>query len=104
MLELAVAGFDRSELEVEFAEDVLTITGRKDNSDKDYIHRGIATRDFSRQFVLSPDMRIRDVALEHGLLKVKLEREIPEHKKKRKIEINSSLAIDTPKLKIAANE
>ena len=106
MIEIACAGFDREELSVEFADDTLTISGKKDNSGKEYLYKGIGTRDFSRSFILSPDMRIRDVALENGLLKVLLEKEIPEHKKRRKIEINSSLAIDNDRshLKLAANE
>jgi len=97
ILELAVAGFKKKELIVEFAEDVLKISGKKDDFDDTdkYIHKGIGTRSFVRSFVLSPDVRIDQVVLEDGLLRILLEREIPEHKKPREIPIGThQLEID----------
>lgn len=93
-IELAVAGFKEDELEVEFSEDTLVISGKKPlpkESDPVFVHKGISEKDFKRQFVLSPDVIIGDVFLEDGLLKIMLEREIPEHKKPRKIAIRSGV-------------
>jgi molecular chaperone IbpA len=92
-IEIAVAGFNEDELEVEFAEDVLKITGQKPLAKEDdpvFLHKGISDRSFKRSFVLSPDVIIGDVSLEDGLLKIVLEREIPEHKKPRKIPISKA--------------
>jgi len=97
LLELAVAGFKESDLSVEFAEDVLKISGKKDNpeNNEQYMHKGIGMRSFRRQFVLSPDVKIIGVSLEDGILKILLDREIPEHKKPRQIPIGKHLEADT---------
>jgi len=97
LLEIAVAGFKEEELTIEFAEDILKIIGeKKDQYDvSQYTHHGIATRPFSKIFVLSPDVKIKNVALEDGMLRLLLDREIPEHKKPRKIPIGKPLDISS---------
>jgi len=88
-IELAVAGFKRSELDLELAEGVLTITAKaeEDQDEKEYVHRGIAKRTFTRKWTVADDVVVRDASLVDGVLSIKLERIIPEEKKPRKIDI-----------------
>ena len=92
-ISMAVAGFDRSELDVETEQNMLTISGKKatqdDESAKTFLHRGIAARDFQRQFQLADHVRVVNAKLENGLLHVDLVKEIPEAMKPRRIDINS---------------
>lgn len=90
---MAVAGFTEEELNVEIKENALTVVGEKAgevDSEKDYLHRGIAARAFERRFQLADYMRVDGASLEHGLLHVDLTRELPEAKKPRQIEIKGS--------------
>lgn len=88
---MAVAGFDRSELEIETERDTLKITGRKvkEEGKRTFLHRGIAARDFEHRFQLADHVKVVGAKLENGLLNIELAREIPEALKPRKIEINS---------------
>jgi molecular chaperone IbpA len=88
-IELAVAGFKRSELDVELAEGVLTVLAKAESTDeeKEYVHRGLAKRAFTRKWTLADDVVVQDASLVDGVLVIKLERIIPEEKKPRKIEI-----------------
>ena len=87
---MAVAGFDRSELEIETERDTLKITGRKvkEEGKRTFLHRGIAARDFEHRFQLADHVKVVGAKLENGLLNIELAREIPEALKSRKIEIN----------------
>jgi HSP20 family molecular chaperone IbpA len=84
---LAVAGFNRDELDVTVEENQLVIRGRqRDDESRAYLHRGIAARQFSRAFVLADGMEVRSARLTGGLLEISLER--PEPKRLiRRIEI-----------------
>lgn len=75
---LAVAGFSRDELDVTVEENQLVISGRqKEDSERAYLHRGIAARQFTRTFVLADGMEVTGARLEHGLLELSLERPEP---------------------------
>jgi molecular chaperone IbpA len=89
VIELAVAGFSKQELEIELAEDKLIVKGNtvEDNS-TDWLYKGIATRNFTRTFALNDQVEVKGAEVINGLLKIFLERIIPEHKKPKKIEIN----------------
>lgn len=87
VIEVAAAGFSKSEIGIELKENILTITGSKDSADGEYLHKGIAGRDFEQKFILSGDMKVLSASMADGILKVSLEREIPENKKARKISI-----------------
>ena len=91
-LTMAVAGFDRDELSIEVKENVLTVTGSKKETreEQNFLHRGIATRDFERRFNLADHVEVVGAALENGLLHVDLKRELPEAMKPRKIAINTA--------------
>jgi molecular chaperone IbpA len=89
---MAVAGFDRSELEIESERDQLKVVGRKqkDETKRTFLHRGIAARDFEHRFQLADHVRVVGARLDNGLLNIELVREIPEALKPRKIEIGNT--------------
>ena len=92
-IEIAVAGFKPEELNVEVKENLLTVTGRKaanDGDAKQYLHRGLAERNFERKFQLTDYLVVVDADLSNGLLSVALKREVPEALKPRTVEIKSS--------------
>jgi HSP20 family molecular chaperone IbpA len=75
---LAVAGFDSNEIEVTVEENELSVTGRKaEDGGRDYLHRGIAARQFQRTFVLADGMEVTGADLENGLLSIDLARPEP---------------------------
>jgi len=92
-VEVALAGFSRDDVSVEFAEGILTIKSKdrtesnKKDEDGDIIHKGISKRYFSKSFTVSDDVEIKGAELKDGLLTVSMERIIPEAKKARVIEI-----------------
>ena len=88
VLELAVAGYKQDEIEITAERNSLKVTGKKAETDeRNYLVKGIAGRKFSRQFVLSDTVVVRDANLADGILSVQLENVIPEEQKPRKIEI-----------------
>ena len=89
-IELAVAGFEEKDIDIELIEETLTIKGNRPEETMDgLLHQGLATRDFVKKFVLSDDMVIKGAALSNGMLYVGVERIIPDEKKPRKIELTS---------------
>ena len=89
LITMAVAGFDRSELELEAERDTLKITGRKQREEqgKTYLHRGIAARNFEHRFQLADHVKVVRATVESGLLTIELVRAIPEAMKPRRISI-----------------
>lgn len=87
---MAVAGFDKAELDIQTENGNLTITGRKvpDEQEHQYLYQGIAARNFERRFQLADHVRVVSASMENGLLHVDLIREIPEAMKSRRIDIN----------------
>jgi len=86
---LAVAGFCREEIDISVDDSELTITGRQvDDDGREYLHRGIAARQFKRTFVLADGMDVTDAGLKDGLLSIDLVRPEPD-RKARKIDITS---------------
>jgi molecular chaperone IbpA len=90
LIELAVAGFTDDELEIEVKNRTLTIRGQIKDSDRDYIHKGISTKKFERQFRLSEYVEVMGADFRNGLLAISLEVIIPESQKPRKVAINGS--------------
>ena len=93
-IELAVAGFKPDELDITAQQNVLIVSGRKNEESEqkssDYIYRGIATRSFERRFALADHIQVRGADMKDGLLKIELKREIPEAMKPKKINIGGS--------------
>lgn len=92
VIEMAVAGFGKHNLNIEIANGTLTIAGdtSSDNENSAYLYKGIADRSFSRQFNIADTVEIKNAELINGMLKVWLENIIPEHKKPKKIDIVDS--------------
>ena len=89
-IELAVAGFEEKDLDIELVEETLTINGNRPKESGDgLLHQGLAARDFVKKFVLSDDMVIKGAALSNGMLYVGIERIIPDEKKPQKIKLTS---------------
>ena len=92
-VELALAGFNKKDIEVEYKENMLTVKSKKQDKqeetdeDGNVIHRGISKRMFSKSFTIANDVEVKGAELKDGLLKVSMERIIPEHKKAKSIEI-----------------
>ena len=91
-IEVAVAGFNKDDVEVEYEDNLLTVktkqvksTEKKDG--QEIIHRGISQRSFARSFTISDDVKVGGAELKDGLLTISCEKIVPEAKKKRLIEI-----------------
>lgn len=93
---LAVAGFDKADLDVTVQENRLIVSGRLNDKAREqdektqYLYRGIAGRAFRHAFDLADTVRVNGADLVNGLLHIDLVREIPERKKPRQIEINGA--------------
>ena len=91
-IEIAVAGFNKNDVEVEFEDKLLTVRTKKVNKTvekegDEIIHKGISQRSFSRSFTIADDVKVNDAELRDGLLTVTCEKIIPEQKKKKLIPI-----------------
>ena len=91
-IEISVSGFSEEDLSVVHENYVLTVSGSKTTQepDQEYLHKGIASRDFIKKFTLSKDLVVVDATITDGLLVVTLELVVPEEKKPRVIDITSS--------------
>ena len=88
VIEMALAGFSKDDIEVEVEDGLLTVRSIKENDENDSnIYRGISYRKFNRKFTLADDIVVNDASLENGMLKIDLERIVPDEKKSRKITI-----------------
>jgi len=90
-IEVALAGYNKKEISVEYADGVLTIKSIKEEKSDDkkdgVIHKGIAKRYFSKSFTIADDVKIEDAELKDGLLEVSLMKIVPEGKKPKKITV-----------------
>ena len=88
---LAVAGFRPDEIDITAKQNLLVVSAQKsEESERKYVHRGIAARSFERRFALGDYVQVRGAEMKDGLLTIELVREIPEEMKPRKIEIGGS--------------
>lgn len=92
-LEVAVTGFDANEVSVEIDQNQLIIKGQRTNVDTDselhYLHRGLATRDFTRVWTLAEHMEVDAGSIKNGVLRIKIQRIIPEALKPRVLKITA---------------
>ena len=90
-VELALAGYSKDDITVDYADNVLTVKSiKKSDESKDedgVLHRGIAKRYFSKAFTIADDVEVKGAELKDGLLKISMERIVPEGKKPRSIDI-----------------
>jgi molecular chaperone IbpA len=91
VVELAIAGFKRNEVDISVEDGVLTIKGEQKETPPigEYLHRGIGTRSFTKTIKISDTVVVRGAEFTDGILRIGLENVIPEHKKPRKVEIGS---------------
>lgn len=93
-IELAVAGFNIGDISITVEKNLLTIKGEQTQtldeleSEVEYLHRGISARNFSRTFTLAEHVEVTGAASENGILKIDLERKVPEEQKPKKIAIS----------------
>jgi molecular chaperone IbpA len=89
---MAIAGFEQSDLSIEVEGNTLTVVGQKaeEEEGKQYLYRGIAARNFERQFQLADHIKVNDASFKNGMLHIELEREIPDALKPRKIAIQTN--------------
>mgnify|MGYP003335714605 FL=1 len=90
-IQIAVAGFDRDDIEIEYKNNQLTVNGaiKTEQTDIEYLHHGLASRDFSHSFKLSDIVVVKGADIVNGVLKINLENVYPEEKKPRKILIGN---------------
>ena len=91
-IEVAVAGFNKDDVEVEFEDKILTVRTKKVNktvekNGDEIIHKGISQRSFSRSFTIADDVKVNGAELKDGLLTINCEKIVPEQKKKKLISI-----------------
>ena len=92
-IEVALAGFNKNDVEVEFEDNLLTVRTKHfnksedKNEDGEIIHKGISQRQFARSFTIADDVKVNGAELKDGLLTIACERILPDHKKKRLIDI-----------------
>ena len=100
VVELAVAGFSKDEIEITVEDGTLTVKGEKKEKDADvqYLHRGIGTRSFTKTLTVADTIEVKGAEFKDGILRIGLENIIPEHKKPRKVEIGSELKEFKPQL------
>lgn len=99
-ISLAVAGFKPDQISVTVQQNTLIITGRENQkTEHDYMHRGIAARDFERRFSLADFVEVKEATFEDGLLQIDLVREVPEAMKPKRIEIRSGKVLQDNKSK-----
>ena len=90
IIEMALAGFNKDDIEIELADSELTVRSKKrENSSKDVnlIHQGISHRSFNRRFTLSEEILVKNAEMKDGMLIIKLQKFIPENKKPKLINI-----------------
>lgn len=91
-IEIAVAGFVLEEVDVSVDQNKLTIRGerkREDDASHEYLHRGLAMRDFEHSFTLADHIVVNDASIKDGILVIRLERQVPEALKPRRIAIRN---------------
>ena len=90
IIEMALAGFNKDDIEIELADSELTVRSKKredSNKDVNLIHQGISHRSFNRKFTLSEEILVKNAEMKNGMLIIKLEKFIPENKKPKLINI-----------------
>ena len=87
-LELAVAGFKKEDIDISIEKNTLKIEGEAAKKDADYIHKGLASRKFTRAFHLNKYMEVDTAKMEDGILKVYLVRNVPDEEKPKHIKIS----------------
>ena len=89
VVEIALAGFGKTDINVEVANDTLTVKSikKEKTEDDNLVHKGISQRSFTRHFALADDTIVKDAKLDNGLLSIHIEKIVPEEKRPKEIKI-----------------
>lgn len=99
---MAIAGFKQEDIDITTERNSLTISGKQESDQEtNYLHHGIAARNFEHSFQLADYVKVVDASMQDGLLHIELQRELPETLKPRKIEINNLNHIESDATKVA---
>jgi molecular chaperone IbpA len=100
IVELAVAGFSKGEIDITVDDGNLIIKGEKEDKENEgqYLHKGIGTRSFTKTLRIADTVEVKGAEFKDGILKIGLENIVPEHKKPKKIEIGTELKSFRPQL------
>ena len=100
MVELAVAGFSKNEIDITIEDGSLIIKGEKEEKETNvqYLHKGIGTRSFTKTLRIADTVEVRGAEFADGILKIGLENIVPDHKKPRKVEIGKQIKFAQPEL------
>lgn len=104
VIELAVAGFSTSDVEITFEDNKLIVSGKTHDDADNFLFKGIANRAFTRTFALDDQIVIDNAEMINGMLKIALDRIIPEHKKPRKIEVKNGESKTSKKQFLTEND
>lgn len=104
VIELAVAGFSTSDVEITFEDNKLIVSGKTHDDADNFLFKGIANRAFTRTFALDDQIVIDNAEMVNGMLKIALDRIIPEHKKSRKIEVKNGESKTSKKQFLTEND
>jgi molecular chaperone IbpA len=96
MISLAVAGFGMDNLDITHEKNVLSIEGTAPGGDDgvNYLHKGIAGRNFRKDFTLADHIEVENATLENGMLNIQLKREVPEELQPKKIQIKAANEVE----------
>ena len=86
-LEMAIAGFKKSDIKVSVENNVLKVTGEQKKNENDYIHKGMAPRNFTRSFSLARHIEVEQAKMEDGLLKIRIIQNLPKELRPKEIKI-----------------
>ena len=89
VVEMAIAGFGKTDINIEYADNTMTVKSikKEKTDDKDILHKGISQRSFIRSFALADDMVVKDAKLDNGLLSINIEKIVPDEKKPKTVSI-----------------
>jgi molecular chaperone IbpA len=87
IIELALAGFSKDNIEIEVKDNVMTINGELKEENNEFVYKGISSRKFSKSFTLAEFTECESAQMENGILSITLEKNIPEDKKPQKVKI-----------------
>jgi molecular chaperone IbpA len=92
LIEMAIAGFQKDEIQISKEKDYLVVTGKKESKSEDHmVYQGIAHRDFKKSFALGDRMKVLGAEVKDGMLYIALEQEVPEEEKPQSVEIGTGL-------------
>lgn len=97
LIELALAGFEKDDIEITLKGDILTVAGKvKEHEQQVYLHKGISTRSFERKFTLANTIEVLEADIQKGMLLIRLRNNVPEYKKEHKIPIGREQKSEAP--------